>query len=194
MIIVAGLFSCMMLKAQSWLPGKPDATSAGSVLLVSEVNYEHLCLDESDDLKSKWGIGLSLGADYYLMDNIYAGASVGYSDAFVRYDYGGYAKAETSIYDVRIPVRAGLSVFDSNIKFETGPFVNFTVGGNTTYTYGGEKTVTKIKDTDVSRAALGWSINLKLFGLLNVGYSFMLTDSPYGEGGDFGFLSIGIII
>jgi hypothetical protein len=115
-------------------------------------------------------------------------------DAFVRYDYGGYAKAETSIYDVRIPVRTGLSVFDSNIKFETGPFVNFTVGGNTTYTYGGEKTVTKIKDTDVSRAALGWSINLKLFGLLNVGYSFMLTDSPYGEGGDFGFLSIGIII
>lgn len=44
----------------------------------------------------------------------------------------------------------------------------------------------------MDKTAFGWSISLKLFGLLNVGYSFMLTDSQYGESGDYVFLSAGI--
>lgn len=193
-ITILGLFTGVILNAQNWLPGSSDATSAGSICLVYEANYEQLFLEESDALKSSWGFGLNLGADYYVLDNIYAGTSVGFSDSVIKYDFGSYGNSSSSIYDIRIPIRVGLSFLDSNIKLETGPFANFTVGGSTTYTYSRESTTTKIKDMDVSRAALGWSIKLKLFELLNIGYSFMLTDSPYGDGGDFGFLSIGFVI
>lgn len=193
-ITIIGLLTSVILNAQNWLPGNSDATSAGSICIVYDMNYEQLFLEESDVLKSSWGVGLNLGADYFVLDNIYTGTSVGLSDSFIKYDFGSYGDSRSSIYDIRIPIRVGVSFLDSNIKLETGPFANFTVGGSTTYNYNRESTTIKIKDMDVSRAALGWSIKFKLFGLLNIGYSFMLTDSPYGDGGDFGFLSIGLVI
>ena len=193
-ITIVGLLTSVMLNAQSWLPGSSDYTSAGSRCVVGEANYEQLFLDGDDALKSSWGLSYSLGMDYFVMDNIYAGASLGFSQRYIKYDFGAYGKSDSSVYDIQIPIRAGVSFLDSNLRLETGPFANFTIGGSTTTTMGRETTTTKIKDMEVSRAALGWSINIKVFRILNIGYSFMLTDSPYGDGGEFGFLTIGLII
>ena len=187
-ITVAVLFACIMANAQNWSYG----ISAGTLRIRSDVNYEQLFLKDNDALSSSWGIGPSVGADYYILDNIYVGSSIGLSDNTVKYDFGSYGSSTSSIYDIRIPIRAGVSMFGSILDIETGPFVSLTAGGSTNYTYKRETTTTKIKDMDVSRSALGWSINAKLFGFVNIGYSFMLTESVFGDGGEFGFLSVGL--
>lgn len=193
-ITIAGLLTSVMLNAQNWFSVSPDSDTAGSKCLVGSVNYEQLFLEGGDALKSSWGISSNLGMDYFVMDNIYAGASLGFSQRYIKYDFGDYSDTKSSIFDLWIPIRAGVSLLRSNIKLETGPFASFTLGGSTTSTFGGEMTTTRVKDMDITRAALGWSINIKVFRLLNIGYSFMLTDSPYGDGGDFGFLTIGLTI
>lgn len=187
-ITLAAVFASITINAQNWSEG----SSAGTISFNSEVNYEQMFLESTDDLKSSWAISPSIGLDYFLIDNIYLGTGLGLSDGTIKYDFGRYGTSTTSIYDIRVPVKAGISLFGANIKMETGPFINFTVGGSTSYYYDRETTTTKFKDMDMDKTALGWSINLKLFGLVNVGYSFMLTDSPYGESGDYGFLSVGL--
>ena len=191
-IILFWIFVSATLNAQNWIEKDLSGTSAGTICIVSEVNYEQLFLEKSDALKSSWAISPILGVDYFVMDNIYAGASIGLSDGTIKYDFGSYGSSTSCIYDIRIPFRAGVSLLGSNFKLETGPFTSFTVAGNTTYIYGRESSTTKIKEMDVSRVALGWSINLKIFNLLKIGYSFILTNSPYGEAHDIGFLSVGL--
>lgn len=167
--------------------------SAQNTVFLSEVCYEHLFLEADNGLKSSWGMGVpQIGVDYHVMDMAYVGASIGASFGNVDYDFGKAGRTYSNIYDLRIPMRAGISLLDRNLKLDTGPFLNFTVGGESTYYTGKTETTTKFKDMDFSRVSLGWSINLRLFELFKIGYSFMLTDSAYGEGGDAGFLSIGL--
>ena len=189
-IIVGSLMACSMLVAQST---KSDVTDANSVLLVSEACYEHLFLKQNEGLESSWAIAAPcIGFDYYAQNNVYVGASLGASFGTIKYDFAKLGSTYTNIYDMRLPLRAGLSLLNRNLKLETGPFVNFTLGGETSYYIGKDESTTKFKDMDLDRLSLGWSVSLKMFELLKIGYSFMLTDSPYGEGGEAGFLTIGL--
>lgn len=179
-----------ILSAQSVEHGD---SNAGLICISSEACYEQIFLDADEGLKSSWAISAPcIGVDYYTKDNMYLGISLGGSMGSVSYDFGKAGRTYSSIYDMRLPLRVGVAFADRNFKLETGPFVNFTLGGESSYYRGTEETTTRVSDMDVSRVALGWSISMKLFEIIKVGYSFMLTDSPYGEGGDAGFLTIGL--
>lgn len=162
--------------------------------MASDYCYEHFFLDDADGaLKENWALALTAGVDYYLHENVYWGASIGYAFGIVKYDFGHYTRTWSDCYDIRLPLRVGISCLDGFLKLDTGPFVDFTVEGETTYYRGiNDKTTIKLKDMDVNTVSLGWSISLKLCKLIKVGYSFKLSDSFYGEGGDVGFLSVGL--
>lgn len=159
-----------------------------------DVCYEHFFLDDADgSLKQNWALAVTAGVDYYLREKLYFGASIGYAFGNVDYDSGHYPKIYSSCYDIRLPLRVGISCLDGFLKLDTGPFVDFTVGGEITYYRGiNDESTIKLKDMDVNTVSLGWSISLKLCKLIKVGYSFKLSDSFYGEGGDVGFLSVGL--
>lgn len=53
-------------------------------------------LDSIDDLKSSWGINPNIGLNYFLMDYIYLGTGLGFSDGTIKYDFGKYGTSTTS--------------------------------------------------------------------------------------------------
>lgn len=190
LIVMSTLATYTVLSAQNTESNK---SKVGKFAIVAETCYEHLFLDANDGLKSSWGIGAPyIGVDYYMLNNIYLGASAGASYDRIGYDWGEYGRSSSNIYDMRLPLRVGLAFMDRKFKLDTGPFVNLTIAGETTYYNGSKQFTTKIRDMDVSTVSLGWSISIKLFEVIKLGYSFILTGSPYGEGGDVGFLSIGV--
>lgn len=189
-MIASVVTTCTMLSAQSVEHGDSNAQS---IYITNGYCYEQIFLDADEGLESSWGLtGPCFGVDYYPKDNMYLGTSLGFSGGSVSYDFGKAGRIYSTFSDLRLPLRVGVAFADRNLRLDTGPFVNFTVGGELTYYYRGTKIETKFSDMDISRVALGWSISMKLFRIIKVGYSFMLTDSHYGEGGDAGFLSIGL--
>ena len=189
-MIASVVTTCTMLSAQSVEHGDSNAQS---IYVTSGICYEQIFLDADEGLESSWGLtGHCFGVDYYPKDNMYLETSLGFSWPSVSYDFGKAGRIYSSFFDLRLPLTVGVAFADRNLRLDTGPFVNFTGGGELTYYNRGTKIETKVSDMGISRVALGWSISMKLFRIIKVGYSFMLTDSHYGEGGDAGFLSIGL--
>lgn len=164
------------------------------VHITAETCYEQLFLDDAGGtLKSSWAFDLSLGFNDYLTKNFYWGLAAGVSVGDVEYDLGELGRFRSTITDIRLPLVVGLSGLNGYLKLDTGPFVDFTVGGTTDYFRPFSDTVTtKLKDMDVKKVALGWAINLRILKWVKISYSFKLSDSIYGDGGDVGFLSIGL--
>lgn len=166
---------------------------AGTSEGVGGFHYQHLFLDDSDMIDYSGGFVIDFGSDHFITETVYAGFSLGYSYSIITSDFSGISSS-AEVHDLRLPIRAGLASADSKFKFDTGPFLDFSIAGKSEVSYGSEKSVTRLKDMDVKRVSLGWGVNMRLFGFLTVGYGVKLTDSPFGEGGDMHILTVGITL
>ena len=168
-----------------------QAQRTGTSEVVGSLNYQHLFMDDSDAIDYSGGFLLQFGSDYFITESFYAGVSLGYSFSVITSEFSDI-KSTAEIHDLRLPIRAGLASADSKFKFDTGPFLDFSIAGKSELRYGSDKSETRLKDMDVKRVSLGWGVNLKLFNFLTIGYGVKLTDSPFGEGGDTHLLTVGI--
>lgn len=170
------------------------AQQVGRVEITGDLNYQHLFLkDDADVIKYSGGFLMEFGADYLITDLLYAGGSLGFSLGVITSEFAG-TESWSEIYDVRLPLHVGVASPDRKFKFDTGPFIDFSVGGKTEISYdsfSADKTVTRLKDMDVNRVSLGWGVSVELFKYLSVGYGIKLTDSAYGEGGHAHLITIG---
>ena len=170
------------------------AQQSGHIEMTGDINYQHLFLnDDADVIKYSGGYLMELGADYHFTDLLYAGGSLGFSLGIISSEYAGI-ESWSEIYDVRVPLHVGVSSSDRKFKFDTGPFIDFSVGGKTELSYdsfSAEKSITRLQDTDVNRVSLGWGFNILLFKHLKVSYGIKLTDSAYGKGGETHLITIG---
>lgn len=170
------------------------AQHKGSVEVTGDLNYQHFFLkDDADVIKYSGGFVMQFGADYHITDSFYAGTSLGFSLGVVTSEYSGM-ESWSEVYDIRLPLHAGIASTDGKFKLDTGPFIDFSIGGKTEIKYdsfSSDKTVTRLKDMDVNRVSLGWGVSVKLFKYLKVGYGIKLTDSAYGEGGHAHVITIG---
>ena len=170
------------------------AQQVGTVEMTGDINYQHLFLkDDADVIKYSGGCLVELGADYHITDLLYAGGSLGFSLSVITSEYAGI-ESMSDMYDVRVPLHAGVSSPDRKFKFDTGPFLDFSVAGKTEISYdsfSSEKNITRLKDMDVNRVSLGWGVSVVLFKYLKIGYGIKLTDSVYGKGGQAHLITIG---
>lgn len=170
------------------------AQQVGRVEITGDLNYQHLFLkDDADVIKYSGGFLMELGADYLITDLLYAGGSLGFSLGVITSEFAG-TESWSEIYDVRLPLHVGVASPDRKFKFDTGPFIDFSVGGKTEISYdsfSADKTVTRLKDMDVKHVSVGWGVSAILFKYLKIGYGIKLTDSAYGEGGHAHLITIG---
>lgn len=182
--IFALLFSVVISHAQH----------VGTIDITGNVNYQHLFMkDNSDAMKYSGGFIMQLGADYMISDTFYTGAALGFALSVITSEIVGI-DSWTEIYDLRLPLHVGVSSKDRKFTLDTGPFIDFSVGGKTEINYhdsSSEKSTTRLRDIDVNRVALGWNVNAKVFENFKLGYGVILTDSAYGKGGDTHFISLG---
>lgn len=171
-----------------------NAQQIGRVEITGDINYQHLFLeDDADVIKYSGGFLMEWGADYYITDLLYAGGSLGFSLCVITSEFAG-TESWSEVYDVRVPLHVGISSPDRKLKLDTGPFLDFSVGGKTEISYGSfsaDKSITHLKDMDVKRVSLGWGVSALLFKYLKIGYGIKLTDSAYGEGGNAHLVTIG---
>lgn len=178
-------------ESEKYTKASPSLTNsrAGTSVSNFSLNYQHLFLEGEADYTG--GFMLCIGGDYFITESFYANISLGYVFNIITSEESDF-KVSTEIHDLRLPICAGIASNDSKFKFQTGPFVDFSVAGNNKFKYGSEESVTKLKDMDVKRFAFGWGVNVKLFNFLNLGYAVKLTDNIFGEGGDVHQITIGI--
>lgn len=164
------------------------AQRAGTSDKTGGINYQHLFLNDEVDYSG--GFFFHLGSDYFITESFYTGFSLGYSYGIVTSGSSGF-RLSVKVHDIRIPLHAGVASSDGRFKFNTGPFIDFSLAGKAEVSYGGEQSETRLKDMDVKRVSLGWGVNAELFDILKVGYGVKMTDSPYGEGGEVHFITVG---
>lgn len=184
----------LVLSAILAIAATSNAQQVGRVEITGDLNYQHLFLkDDADVIKYSGGILMEFGADYLITDLLYAGGSLGFSLCVITSEFAG-TESWSEIYDVRLPLHVGVASPDRKFKFDTGPFIDFSVGGKTEISYGSfssDKSITRLRDMDVNRVSLGWGVSAILFKYLSVGYGIKLTDSAYGEGGHAHLITIG---
>ncbi len=151
-----------------------------------EVGYGFLQKGEGS---SAFALHFSIGADYFINNNLYAGAKVGYSIAsYIA------TKSETSYHFISVPLEIGYALSTKNNKLSLAPYggLNFNICVAGKSEYDGEKQDIKgVKGKLCMDAIFGVRVNIYSF-FIGGAYHFPINKEQKGMFGKDSYPTISI--
>jgi len=154
--------------------------------------------DDYGVVDEKWSLNMRLSYDHYFNDTFFVGSGFGLSMPSLKskISLGGSQPyySYTNMYNLEIPLFAGLNLGGNLLRVETGPALGIALAGETEVTYLGKTQSTmKLKDMeDVDRVYLSWMVNAYICHIVKIGFGVALTDTPLGEDVGVSCLQLGI--
>lgn len=134
--------------------------------------------DGAECFKNTWSMSAALGAKYFMVDNVYVEALIGYKGLVVSWkkDYvealfGEHATGNLDTHSIYSPLYLGVK-FD-NLSIKAGPYFDYIVSGKQEIGVGSKKLKTKI---EADRLSFGLNLAVQYKGS---GLNFKIGLSDY---------------
>lgn len=197
--ILAAICCVSVASAEASTLSGSDGSGKQRLVLTTDASYGILPKPGYGSSSSAFALTFSIGANYYFLKSLYAGARIGYTYANSQSSFripGEYDYNTTSVTNnyIMIPVEAGYDLWILKNNLALTPYAGFDFGFNVKSKVemkSGSEVGTQKVDADVFGVNARLGLRVKLWGFyVGAAYVFCLNDT-YGDASGCPEVSIG---